>query len=120
MKIGIDVGGTKCLGVAVDDSGKVVQQYRLPTPHADALCDTLVEIVAQLGEFNSIGIGVPGLISPEGVIRASPNLVGAKELALRQMMQDRLAKKFWWKTMQRVRRLANGNRARLKVQLMHG
>jgi glucokinase len=93
MKIGIDVGGTKCLGVAVDDDGKVVQQYRLPTPHTDALCDTLVEIVAQLGEFKSLGIGVPGLISPEGVIRASPNLVGAKELALRQMMQDRLSKK---------------------------
>lgn len=93
MKIGIDVGGTKCLGVAVDDSGKVVQQYRLPTPHADALCDTLVEIVSQLGEFKSLGVGVPGLISPEGVIRASPNLVGAKELALRQMMQDRLGKK---------------------------
>ena len=93
MKIGIDVGGTKCLGVAVDDSGKVIRQYRLPTPHADALCDTLVEIVAQLGEFKSLGIGVPGLISPEGVIRASPNLVGAKELALRQMMQDRLGKK---------------------------
>ena len=93
MKIGIDVGGTKCLGVAVDDSGKVIRQYRLPTPHADALCDTLVEIVAQLGEFNSIGIGVPGLISPEGVIRASPNLVGAKELALRQMLEDRFGKK---------------------------
>jgi len=93
MKIGIDVGGTKCLGVAVDDSGKVVQQFRLPTPHADALCDTLVEIVAQLGEFESLGIGVPGLISPEGVIRASPNLVGAKELALRQMMENRLGKK---------------------------
>lgn len=93
MKIGIDVGGTKCLGVAVDDSGEVVQQCRLPTPHADALCDTLVEIVAQLGEFKSLGIGVPGLISPEGVIRASPNLVGVKELALRQMMQDRLGKK---------------------------
>lgn len=93
MKIGIDVGGTKCLGVAVDDSGKVVRQYRLPTPHADALCDTLVEIVAQLGEFKLIGIGVPGLISPEGVIRASPNLVGAKELALRQMLEDRFGKK---------------------------
>ena len=93
MKIGIDVGGTKCLGVAVDDSGKVIRQYRLPTPHADALCDTLVEIVAQLGEFNLIGIGVPGLISPEGVIRASPNLVGVKELALRQMLEVRLGKK---------------------------
>ena len=90
MKIGIDVGGTKCLGVAVDDSGKVVQQFRLPTPHADGLCDTLIEIVTQLGGSSSLGIGVPGLISPEGVIRASPNLVGAKELPLRQMVEDRL------------------------------
>jgi len=93
MKIGIDVGGTKCLGVAIDDSGNVVQKFRLPTPHADALCDTLVEIVAQLGGASTLGIGVPGLISPEGVIRASPNLVGAKELPLRQMVEDRLGKK---------------------------
>jgi glucokinase len=93
MKIGIDVGGTKCLGVAVDDSGRVVQQFRLPTPHADGLCDTLLEIVSQLGGASSLGIGVPGLISPEGVIRASPNLVGAKELPLRQMVEDRLGKK---------------------------
>ena len=90
MKIGIDVGGTKCLGVAVDDNGKVVQQFRLPTPHADGLCDTLLEIVAQLGGAPSLGIGVPGLISPQGVIRASPNLVGAKELPLREMVEDRL------------------------------
>ena len=92
MKIGIDVGGTKCLGVAVDDSGKVVQQFRLPTPHADKLCDTLLEIVNQLGDATSLGIGVPGLISPEGVIRASPNLVGVKELPLRQILEDRLGK----------------------------
>ena len=93
MKIGIDVGGTKCLGVAIDDSGNVVDQFRLPTPHANALCDTLVEIVSRLGECSTLGIGVPGLISPEGVIRASPNLVGVKELALRQMLEDRLGKK---------------------------
>ena len=92
MKIGIDVGGTKCLGVAVDDSGKVVQQFRLPTPHADKLCDTLLQIVTQLGGATSLGIGVPGLISPEGVIRASPNLVGVKELPLRQMLEERLGK----------------------------
>ncbi len=92
MKIGIDVGGTKCLGVAVDDSGKVVQQFRMPTPHSDKLCDTLLQIVTQLGGATSLGIGVPGLISPEGVIRASPNLVGVKELPLRQMLEEHLGK----------------------------
>ena len=92
MKIGIDVGGTKCLGVALDEGGNVVHQVRLPTPHANKLGNTLVEIVAQLGEFSSLGIGVPGLISPEGVIRASPNLVGANELPLRALMEKRLGR----------------------------
>jgi glucokinase len=92
MRIGIDVGGTKCLGVALDEHGIVDHQVRLPTPHANELVDTLVEIVAQLGECSSLGIGVPGLISPDGVIRASPNLVGAKELPLRALMEERLVR----------------------------
>jgi len=92
MRIGIDVGGTKCLGVALDEQGVVDHQVRLPTPHANELVDTLVEIVAQLGECSSLGIGVPGLISPDGVIRASPNLVGANELPLRALMEERLAR----------------------------
>ncbi len=92
MRIGIDVGGTKCLGVALNEHGSVIQQVRLPTPPANQLADTLVEIVTQFGEFVSLGIGVPGLISPEGVIRASPNLVGARELPLRALMEERLAR----------------------------
>lgn len=93
MRIGIDVGGTKCLGVALDEHGTVIHQVRLPTPHAIQLVDTLVEIVSQFGEFISLGIGVPGLISPEGVIRASPNLVGASELPLRALMEERVGRK---------------------------
>jgi len=90
MKIGIDVGGTKCLGVAIDAEGEVARHVRLPTPHADALVETLAEIVLQLGECSSLGIGVPGLITPDGVIRASPNLISAKEFPLRELMAKRL------------------------------
>ena len=47
--LGIDVGGTKCLGVVIDDDGAIVAETREPTPHGgDALIDVLAEIVAEL------------------------------------------------------------------------
>ena len=33
LHVGIDVGGTKCLGVALDADGNVVGEDRRPTPH---------------------------------------------------------------------------------------
>ena len=74
LAAGIDVGGTKCLGVVVDDRGSVVREVRKPTPTADQLVVTLASIVHELGEHTSVGLGVPGLISRDGVIRSSPNM----------------------------------------------
>ena len=69
-RAGIDVGGTKCHGVVIDASGVVVHDYRLPTPAGhDAIVDTLAEVAAQLAPFDSIGLGVPGLITRDGVIK---------------------------------------------------
>lgn len=90
FSVGIDVGGTKCLAVAIDSNGSIVEQVRVATPHADELCDTLVSITQQLGDCSTLGIGVPGLITPKGVIRASPNLVGAIDLPLRRLLEQRL------------------------------
>ncbi|MFM9226903.1 MAG: ROK family protein, partial [Actinomycetota bacterium] len=78
--VGIDVGGTKCLGVLVDASGTVVAECRKPTPHADDLISVLASIVGELGGASTVGIGVPGLITFDGVVRASPNLKGARDL----------------------------------------
>jgi len=32
FRLGIDVGGTKCLGVVLDDAGTVIDEARQPTP----------------------------------------------------------------------------------------
>ena len=80
-RAGIDVGGTKFLGVILDDDGTVVHEARRPTPRgADAVIDGLVEFARELGEWDSLGIGVPGLVTREGVLRAAPNLVSVREL----------------------------------------
>jgi glucokinase len=75
-RAGIDVGGTKFLGVVLDDAGTVIDEARVPTPKGpDAIVDGLAELARRLAPFDSIGLGVPGLVTRDGVIRASPNLV---------------------------------------------
>jgi glucokinase len=83
LAAGIDVGGTKCLGVVIDDQGNVVREVRKPTPTADHLVETLASIVHELGEHTTVGLGVPGLISRNGVIRSSPNMITAIEFPVR-------------------------------------
>ena len=90
LAAGIDVGGTKCLGVVIDDRGQIVREVRKPTPTADQLVATLASIVHELGEHSSVGLGVPGLISRDGVIRSSPNMITAVEFPIRELLANAL------------------------------
>ncbi len=89
-RIGIDVGGTKCLGVLIDDECRVIAEVRVPTPQHDRLIDTLVAMVGDLGPADHVGIGVPGLITRDGVIRSSPNLAGALNLSIQSPLREAL------------------------------
>ncbi len=93
---GIDVGGTKFLGVVVDERGEVVVEKRRPTPHGgDAVVEALAEFAAELAPYDTLGVGVPGLVTRQGVLRAAPNLIGAAEVQvgprLRQMLGHAVA-----------------------------
>ncbi len=87
--VGIDVGGTKCLGVAVDANGSVLSEMKVPTPNdADLLISTLSSIAQQLDAPGSVGIGVPGLVNREGVVLAAPNVTAVRMLPLRDRVQQ--------------------------------
>src|SRR5437764_1459112 len=62
---GVDLGGTKLLGLVLDSEGRVGDEQRLPTPEgADALLDAFVTLVGQLRDgvaVESVGVGAPGL-----------------------------------------------------------
>ncbi|HVL58568.1 MAG TPA: ROK family protein [Burkholderiaceae bacterium] len=76
LRAGIDVGGTKIEIAALDSDGAFRLRHRVPTPRDDYAA-TLTAIAAlvrdgerRLGRFDSVGIGIPGSLSPRtGTVR---------------------------------------------------
>lgn len=109
--IGIDVGGTKILGVVIDGTGEVVAEERRDTvDHGRDIVSDLAAIAGELlsvvarheapvaggsggnGQVGgaSVGVGVPGLVDLDGLLRFAPNLLGANGTAVRAGLQARL------------------------------
>lgn len=90
-RVGIDVGGTKCLGVVLDSLGRIVHEERRATPRGEpAIVAAVAELAVDLGPYDSLGVGVPGLVTRDGVLRAAPNLSGVAEFAVRELLVERL------------------------------
>lgn len=70
MRIGIDLGGTKIEGVALNGGGQEVHRLRIDTPAGnyratvDAVCALVREIEEEVGAEGTVGVGMPGAISP--------------------------------------------------------
>lgn len=70
MLIGVDWGGTKIEAVALSAEGALLDKRRVATPRGDyagcivSLAGLVHGIEADLGRSGSVGIGIPGAISP--------------------------------------------------------
>jgi fructokinase len=70
MRIGIDLGGTKIEGIAIGDDGFQRLRRRIPAPRGDydatlaAVVDFVREIEREVGVRGSVGVGIPGAVSP--------------------------------------------------------
>jgi fructokinase len=70
MRIGIDLGGTKIEGLAIDRGGRERLRRRIPAPRGDysqtlsAIAALIADIERDAGERGPIGVGIPGTISP--------------------------------------------------------
>jgi fructokinase len=76
MRIGIDLGGSKIEGLALDGGGQELLRLRIDTPcgnykaTVDAVCAMVHELEAETGDTGTVGIGMPGAISPAtGVVK---------------------------------------------------
>ncbi|MFZ1538099.1 MAG: ROK family protein [Chromatiaceae bacterium] len=70
IRVGIDLGGTKIEGVALDAKGQELWRQRVRTPQGDYLgtLDAILGLVLAaedaLGDRAQVGIGIPGSVSP--------------------------------------------------------
>jgi fructokinase len=69
VRIGIDLGGTKIEAIALDDAGVERFRLRVATPRDDypgtiaSICRLVAAAEAQVGA-STVGIGIPGAVSP--------------------------------------------------------
>jgi glucokinase len=93
--IGLDIGGTKILGVVTDPDGTVVAEERDESPEGFAdIVDSAATMATTLRrrvpvDVTAIGIGIAGLVDGDGMLRYGPNLPGVIDAPVR----DELAKR---------------------------
>jgi glucokinase len=98
--VGLDVGGTKVLGVLLDADGVVKHQLRSATvAGAAGVVDTAVAVVEELcagagipvGELAGVGIGLPGVVDPsDGTVEHAVNLGIEERTPLADLVGARL------------------------------
>jgi len=70
MRIGVDLGGTKTEAIALDDAGHEQMRKRVATPKHDyqgtvaAIVGLVGELERALGARATVGVGIPGAVSP--------------------------------------------------------
>jgi fructokinase len=104
MRIGIDVGGTKIEGIALDGEGRPLARLRIDTPRGDydatiaAIGSVVRDLEHQVGTTGTVGIGIPGSLSPVDGRVKNANSTWLNGRPLRQDLE---------RAMQRPVRLAN-------------
>jgi len=112
VTFGVDIGGTKVFGVALDEGGSVVAESRLATPQIEDttgvaspepgvnVADAVASVVDALRAGQSpgrervrpigVGVGAPGMVDRAGTLRFAPNLPSAAGSNLAELVSNRV------------------------------
>lgn len=103
LTCGLDLGGTKILGVVldVDASDGPLLEAKVPTPEGTSgVGSALVEVAQGLctrardelgADVGAVGLGAPGLVDRTGTLRYGPNLPGVIDFDFANVLGDGLA-----------------------------
>lgn len=98
LRLGIDLGGTKIAGVALAADGTSVAEHRMPAPRHDyaatigAIAGMVARLEAKSGGHGSIGIGMPGSLSPVDGLVQNANSTWLNGRPLRRDLEARLGR----------------------------
>jgi len=98
LRIGVDLGGTKIEAVALDRAGVERARRRVPTPRDDypatveAVARLVEDLEQTLGARGTVGVGIPGAISPATGLVKNANSVWLIGHALDRDLEARLGR----------------------------
>ena len=97
MRIGVDLGGTKTEIIALDERGGERFRRRVPTPQRDYRATVhqigdLVEAAERATSHGTVGVGIPGTISPATGLVKNANSTWLNGERLREDLERRLAR----------------------------
>ncbi len=86
MKIGVDIGGTKCAVVLGDENG-IVKKIKFPTTTYKETIEHIFQAIHEIGEGDALGISCGGpLDASKGIILSPPNLPGWDAVPITEML----------------------------------
>jgi fructokinase len=98
MRIGIDLGGTKIEGLALADDGRELNRRRVPAPRGNyedtlrAVVDLVAAIESGAAASGTVGVGIPGAISPATGLIKNANSTWLNGHALERDLSRALAR----------------------------
>jgi fructokinase len=98
MRIGIDLGGTKIEGIALDGDGPVAARRRNPTTRDDyagtiqAIAQQVADLEAETGRGGTVGVGIPGVVSRANGLVKNANSTWLNGRPLLADLEARLAR----------------------------
>ena len=98
LRLGIDLGGTKIEALVIDAAGAALYRRRVETPAHDygRILDSVARLVAdaesELGQAVSVGVGLPGALSPDSGLLRNSNTVCMNGRPVAADLEARLAR----------------------------
>jgi fructokinase len=98
LRVGIDLGGTKIEGRVLGEGGEEIARHRVSAPQGryEHTVDALVALVAELetaaGASVTVGIGMPGSLSPATGLVRNANSTWLNGRPLRDDLENRLGR----------------------------
>ena len=98
IRIGIDLGGTKISAIAIDNNGKALARTRVATPRNDyrgtiaQICDIVTQLEQETKARGSIGIGMPGSLSPASGLVQNANSIWLNGRSFKEDLREKLGR----------------------------
>ncbi len=86
--LGIDVGGTKIAAGLVNEKFEATEIKTESTSQSDLLAQ-LISLIESYSSYDGIGLGVPGVVAPDGKIEGFMNIPHFQPTNLKQTLEDK-------------------------------